>query len=154
MKILKNILAVLGLLVVILIGLAVFTGYSSEAFKQENAPFVESYVRDFSQNWSLSDVEGRSTNEFLTQIATPQGKAAIRAFRTFGRLEAISDLEMPRYFSGTNGTSAVFQFKGRFSNGSAVVEIEVMQHGGKVRVQRIRLTPIGAGPPKQTEYKT
>ena len=136
-----------------MIGFGVFTGYTSEAFKQEHTPFVESYVRDFSKNWSLGDIQERSTNEFLTQITTSQGKAAIQGFRTLGRLESISDLEMPRYFSGTDGTTAVFQFKGQFTNGSAVVEVEIRKQGESARVQRLRLTPIGDAPAQQTEYE-
>lgn len=154
MTILKNILAVLGLIVVVFIGFGVFTGYSAEAFKEANKQEVESFVKDLSKRWRVEDIQGRVTNEFLAQVATPEGKEVIQRFSALGELESISDLEMPRYSGGTEATVAFFQFKGKFANGGAMVELELIEKEEKARVQRLNVTPIGEMPLKQTRYET
>lgn len=154
MRILKNVLAVLGFVVILVIGFGVFTGYSAEEFKSANQQRVESFVKDFSKRWRVEDIEDRVTNEFLSQVTSPEGKEAVQKFSALGRLESISDFEMPRYSSGTGATVALFQFKAKFVSGGAVIELELVEKEEQVRVQRMNINLVGELPLRGSRYET
>lgn len=147
MRVLKRILIALGsafLLLVVLIG---WVGMQSLRFKRQETHFVESYVKDLSRQWNVADVYDRSESAFIAQASSMQGRRALQSFKSLGRLTAVHDLELRNFFDGTAGRRGVFDFRADFQNGTAQVEVTVIdgRHMG-TRVLGINLSGIQTSP--------
>jgi hypothetical protein len=147
MGVLKKVLIGFGVVFLVIIALAVWLGFQSVRFGRAERPFVEAYVTDFSRHWRVADVYDRSANEFLTQASSSEGERAIAMFRPLGALTSISDFEIKNYKVGTGGRSGVFDFKGKFENGTAVVEVTIIDNGHDgARVVGVHMENITVNP--------
>jgi hypothetical protein len=143
MRVLKKILIALGSVFVLLIIGFAWLGFQSARFKRAETPFVTTYVTDLSRRWNVADVYDRSANEFLAQADTAEGRRAIEMFRPLGALTSSGDLDLKNYSVGTWGRRGVFDFKARFQNGEAVVEVTIVDSGrGGARVLGVHLDAI------------
>ena len=70
----KTILIGLGVLFLVAIALFAWSGMSSNQFRKEQTPFVETFVTDLSKRWDIADVHGRMTNPFIEETSTPQAQ--------------------------------------------------------------------------------
>lgn len=134
MKILKRILITLGVIFVGFLCLAVFIGYSSSAFLDENREFVKEFSYDLSRNWAPIDVHARLSNQFLQALDSPSGKSAFYQLKALGNLQEISDIELGNYYTGTDGTTAEITFKAVFDNAKGLVTVTLFENKGKVVV--------------------
>ncbi len=146
MKILKNILIGFGVFFVAVIGLIVFLSAESSGFRDKQTPFIETFMMEFSENWEVSAVHAKLTNDLLKQIDSPAGGNALEIFRTQGSFKEMSDLVLQNYNSGTSGKTGKFTFKALFTGGPALVEIILVENEGKTLVGGLHITPSGSTP--------
>lgn len=146
MKILKRILIGFGLLFVGLIGFFAYMGTAASEFRTEQGPFIEKFMKAFSENWEVASVRDKLSDDLLKQIDSQAGKNALGIFQTMGRFRSMTDLSLQSYSAGTWGKTGKFTFKGRFSNGPAQVEIIVNKRDGKTRVTGLHITPSRVAP--------
>jgi hypothetical protein len=130
----KNILAGLGVLFLVAVALFTWVGASSRQFRQEQSAFVETFLRDFSTHWDVADVRDRLSDTLAEQTSTTQGQQLLREFKQLGALKSVRDLELQRYFAGTNGRTGYFSLNGTFENGEAVVHVSITKKDGAVHV--------------------
>lgn len=155
MGVLKKILIGLGCAFLALIALFAWLGVQSLQFKRNEAPFVQAYVTDLSRHWNLADVYDRCDNRLLAQADSPEGRRALERFKSLGSLTSVEDLELRNYTSGTFGRRGVFDFKGQFENGEALVEVTIVQHGAaRSRVLGVNLTGIQMSRPSSRRLTT
>ena len=134
MKFLGKLLVVLGgLFVVLLVGFA-FLVTSAGSFRQQHEPFVVKFTLAFSQHWDLAQVQEHLSNEMLAQALSPNGGQAISLFRSLGPLNEISDFELLNYYSGTEGETGVFRFRGVFESGKGLVTVTIIDKDKVLRV--------------------
>ena len=143
MKIIKNILITLGTIFSLLIVLVVFLVGESADFKEDHEQFVVDYTNTFSQAWNVASVSDVSSNDFLTQIKSPNGKQAVNAFSSLGKLVDTKDMQIDNYNSNVNGTTtASFKFKANFEHGKTLVTITVVESDGHIRVQGMHIETL------------
>ncbi len=134
MRVLKNILIGLGVLLLVMLAFFTWMEVSSGQFRKEQAPFVTTFVTDLSRRWDMVDVTDRLTNSFIEQTGTPQARQLLQQFKQLGVLKSVRDLELLSYFATTRGRTGVFGFKGTFENGEALVHVTIVKQDGTVRV--------------------
>lgn len=134
MKIIKNILAGIGLLFVLVAALGAFTSFSRSNFEERNRAFSELFVRDLSAAWRIEDVQDRLTNEFLVDLAVPETRKAFRVLAGWGQLKEIADVELLKHQFGKEGETGAFRFKANFENGNAIVVLTVHANEERARV--------------------
>jgi hypothetical protein len=134
MRVLKNVLIGLGVIFLGFLALFTWVGMSSRHFRQEQTPFVETFVTDLSKRWNIEDVQDRLDNAFIEQAGTPQAQQLLHQFKLLGALKSVHDLDLQRYVTNTQGRTGVFYFKGTFENGEAAVNVTIVQKDGAVRV--------------------
>ena len=153
MKILKNILIGFGVLFVAIIGLMIFVGTGSSEFREKQAPFIESFMAEFSENWDVADVHSKLSNDLLKEIDSPSGRTALGVFQTLGNFEGMNDLVLQHYTSGTSGKTGKFTFKARFTGGPALVEIILVDSEERTLVNWLHITPAGEAPLANTKHE-
>ena len=134
MRVLKNILIGLGALFLVVLFLFAWVRGSSNQFRKEQAPFVESFVTDLSKRWDIADVHDRLANPLIEQAGTPQTQQLLHQFKQLGALKSVHDLELRAYKSYNDGRTGLFSFKGTFENGEAVVNVTIVKKDDAVRV--------------------
>lgn len=153
LKILKNILIGLGVIFILVISLFVFLASESSEFTDKHTNFVENFVKEFSVNWDIADVHSDVTNDMLRQIKTLDGQKAISTFMQLGKLISIDNLSLINYSSNTSGDSGIFEYKGQFQNGAALVRIEVIEKDENVKVHTLNITFIDDIKPQMSNHK-
>jgi len=141
MEFIKKLMMWLGGLFTLIVVLVIFLAAGSSSFKDEQEPFVQQFMADFSERWETQDIYARLSNEFIEQINTQESKAILAQFKTMGKIKSISDFEIGNYNAHTSGTTGEFSFKGTFENGDALINITVKTSDIGVRVVFFRLTP-------------
>jgi len=141
MAFVKKLMMWLGSIFLLIIILIIFLAAGSSSFKEEQEPFVQQFIADFSQRWETQDVYARLSNEFIEQISTQESKIILNQFKTMGKIQSISDFEIGHYNAHTSGTTGEFSFKGSFENGDALINMTVKSSDNGVRVIFFRLTP-------------
>jgi hypothetical protein len=134
MRVLKKILIGLGVLFLVVIAFLAWTGVSSRQFRQEQAPFVETFVTDLSKRWDIADVHDRMGSRFIEQASTPQAQELLHRFKQLGALISVHDLELRSYLYNNNGRTGNFSFRGTFEHGEGVVNVTIVKKDGAVRV--------------------
>jgi hypothetical protein len=143
MKILKNILIGLGSLFILFIVFAVYMSGESSEFKEQNEQFVKDFTQNYSRSWNIESVSDLVTNDFLSQINTPNGQHAVTAFRQLGALVEIKDMELNNYGSHSSGiTTGVFKFKATFEKSKALVSVTLQDQEGAIKVHGFYINPI------------
>ena len=151
MRVLKKILIGLGSVFLLVIALFVWLGIQGTRFKREEAPFVRTYVADFSRRWDVADVYDRSANTFLAQVSSAEGQRVLQSFKSLGGLTSIHDFELKNFSDGTWGRRGVFDFKADFQNGEALVEVTILDDGHVgprvigIYLTGIQLNPVNSG---------
>lgn len=141
MEFLKKLMMWLGGLFTLIVILIIFLAAGSSSFKDEQEPFVQQFMADFSERWETQDIYARLSNEFIEQINTQESKIILAQFKTMGEIKSISDFEIGNYNAHTSGTTGEFSFKGTFENGDALINITIKTSDIGVRVVFFRLTP-------------
>jgi hypothetical protein len=131
---LKKLLMALGGILLLAVVLFGWLGWRSAQFKAQQEPFVTAFVTDLSRRWDVADVDTRTADALVEQVRTPQGQHLLKQFRQLGTLQSVRDFELRNYYAGTEGQRGVFSFKGTFENGSAVVDITLVERGDSTRV--------------------
>jgi hypothetical protein len=134
MRVLKNILIGLGVLFLVVFALFAWVRVSSNQFRKEQAPFVESFVTDLSKRWDIADVHDRIANIFIEQVSTPQAQHLLHQFKRLGKLQSVHDLELRGYKSDNGGRTGLFSFKAAFENGEALMNVTIVEKDGEARV--------------------
>jgi len=145
-NILKKIFIGLGIIFMVLIVMLGLVVLRSSEFKKENTEFVKQFMTQFADNWEVNDVQHMLSNEFIDQITTPGGRAAVMEFRKLGKLIDIQDIELNNFntFWGTNSHKrGVFVFKAQFENGNALATLTLVVNENGRRVHALNLNPIG-----------
>ena len=153
MKILKNILISLGVIFLLFRVLFIYLSIDSDKFKDEQEPFIESFMHEFSSDWNVRDVYPKLTNNFIQQIETQAGRHALNIFKTLGEYESMSDLSISNYNTGTDGTTAIFTFKAQFTSGPALVSITLLKDNDKTLVHGLHITPSNNTPGLNTRHE-
>jgi hypothetical protein len=130
----KNILAGLGVLLLVVVALFTWIGAASSQFRKEQSAFVETFVADLSKHWDVADVHDRLSNTLLEQTNTPQVQQLLQEFSRLGALKSARDIELQRYFTSTDGRTGYFSLTGTFENGEAVVHVTLFKKDGAVHV--------------------
>lgn len=143
MKIIKNILTGLGVLLVLIIVLIIFLAGASSEFKEKHQEFVISYTKTLSEDWDFSTVSTQTTNDMLSILDTPNGRHAIRVFKSLGKLVEITDMELQNYSTHAGGPSVgIFKFKAHFKNANTLVTVTVHDIDGVAKVHSFHVDPI------------
>ncbi len=141
MRVVKNILIALGVLFLLIATFFTWVGFSSNQFRKEQTPFVETFVTDLSKRWDIADVYDRLANPFIEQVGTPQARELLRQFKQLGALKSVRDVELRSYVTNTAGRTGNFSFKGTFENGEALVNLTIIKKDDAVRVLGLYLKP-------------
>ena len=131
----------IGAIVVLFAVLAVFLFKGSVDFKEQNTEFVVKFMNDLSNNWHVSDVYPRLTNEMVQRSESPDAKRFFGMSRQLGKLVSIQDVELQNYHSGTDAVVGIFVFKAEFEHGQALVTVTLQEKEGKVQVQALNINP-------------
>ena len=149
MRVIRKILVGLGVLFLVLIAVFSWVVVVGRHFRDEQTPFVKTFVTDLSRHWNVADVSDRIAGTTLDQALTPKGQQMFHLFKQLGALRSAGDLTMARFNVDTKGTTGVFEFKGTFDNGEADVQVTVLKKGGSAWVLGFYLNDIrrreGAG---------
>lgn len=144
MEIVKKILTGLGVVFVLFIVLVMFITGASSKFEDRHKGFVESFTRDFSQNWLVEHVAEKMTNEMLEEINTSDGRRAVGIFKTFGKLVDVIDIEIHDYSANANSPNVgTFKFKANFKNAKTLVTLTVHEADGVAKVQYLHIQTVG-----------
>ncbi len=144
MKIIKAILIGLGVVFVLLVAFVSYVAVQSGKFEKEHAPFVRTFMAEFSKDWDVSAVEHSLTPEFIGQIGTPAGRDAIRQFRQLGRLKEITELDLDHFttHAGINSYKyGVFVLRAEFENAAAMITLSLVVDEKGARVEGLRINP-------------
>ena len=141
MEFIKKLMMWLGSIFTLIIVLIIFLAAGASDFKEEQEPFVQQFMADFSQRWETEDIYARLSNEFVQQINSQESKVILAQFKTMGKIQNISDFEIGNYNAHTSGTTGEFSFKGSFENGEALINMTIKSSDIGVRVMFFRLTP-------------
>jgi hypothetical protein len=141
MELVKKVMMWFGGIFILIVVLIIFLAAGSSSFKEEQEPFVQQFMEDFSQRWETEDIYARLSNEFIEQISTQESKTILSQFKTMGKIQSISDFEIGNYNAHTSGTTGEFSFKGTFENGDALINMTIKTTDNGVRVLFFRLTP-------------
>lgn len=141
MEFVKKLMMWLGGIFTFIVILIIFLAAGSSNFKEEQEPFVQKFMADFSLRWDTQDIYSRLSNDFVEMVNTPESKAALAQFKTMGKIKIISDFEIGNYNAHTSGTTGEFSFKASFENGEAIINMTIISSDIGVRVQSFRLTP-------------
>ena len=141
MEIVKKILMWIGGLFALLIVLVTFIAISSANYEEEQTPFIQLFVSDFSERWETEDVFNKLTNEFIENVNNTESKLALAQFKTLGKLKSITDIELGNYNTSTDAETGEFSMKATFENGDALINLTLKSIDDKVRVQYFKLTP-------------
>jgi len=141
MKLLKKLLAGLGVVFSLLLLVAGSLLYLSSRFRDEHEPFIREFMSDYSRRWETADVYDRLAPECLEQIQSPNGEQAVASFRRLGRLLEITDISLQNFYAGTGGKSGIFVFKARFEAAPALVHLAIREADSQVRVVALNVTP-------------
>jgi hypothetical protein len=132
----------LGLLLVVVLGVLSWIGYSSLRFRQRETPFVTAFVQDLSVRWSLEDVRPRLDARFLAQAQTARGRGELENFRRLGTLVAVRDLQTSKFLYNPAGSAGIFAFAGEFAQGTAGVRVTLVEKAGQARVLAIHIADV------------
>jgi len=141
MEFIKKVMMWFGGIFILIVVLIIFLAAGSSSFKEEQEPFVQQFMEDFSQRWETEDIYARLSNEFIEQISTQESKTILSQFKTMGKIQSMSDFEIGNYNANTSGTTGEFSFKGTFENGDALINMTIKTTDNGVRVLFFRLTP-------------
>jgi hypothetical protein len=99
-------------------------------------------MSEFSEGWKTSSVHSRITNDLSRHIDSPKGRHDLEAMQSLGVIESMSEPELGFYTNAINsGKRGKFTFKAQFSNGSAFVELSVVEKDDKTQVDSLHITP-------------
>jgi len=141
-KLIRNTLLSLGALFVLIIAFIFFMFDASNKFADEHSAFIESYLTDFSVNWSTADVHSRTTNQLLSKMNEANARATIARFNVLGKLQRIEDLKIMNYFTGTSEVTGQIHLKAYYEGGLSLVKIVIIVNDDKVQVGGLHIKPI------------
>lgn len=141
MEFFKKLMMWLGGIFTLIVILIIFLAAGSSNFEEEQEPFVQQFMADFSSRWDTQDIYPHLSNEFVEMVNTPESKAALAQFKTMGKIKTITDFEIGNYNAHTSGTTGEFSFKASFEHGEAVINMTIKSSDIGVRVQSFRLIP-------------
>lgn len=141
-KLIRNTFIGLGAIFIIFGALMIYMYNASSRFAEEHTDFIESYLSDLSNQWSVSDIHGRSTNQLLSQMNKAHGRAVIDKFNVLGKLKRIEELEMINYFTGTSGVTGQFQLVAIYEGGASLVKVVVIKKDDIVKIAGLHIKPI------------
>jgi len=142
MRLIRKILVGLGVLFLVLVAVFSWAVVVGRQFRDEQTPFVKTFVTDLSRHWNVADVSDRIAGTTLDQALTPKGQQMFHLFKQLGVLRSAGELSMERFNVNTTGTTGVFEFKGTFDNGEADVQVTVLKKGGSAWVLGFYLNDI------------
>lgn len=142
MKVINKILATIGVIAIMVIGLFFWLSIQSSMFTTDSKPFIDEYLSALSVEWRIQDVKAQSTTQFMQMVTSPAGLETVQEFSKLGAFVAVSDFERIRFQAGVGGNQAVYQFKAKFSNSSVLCLMEIVEIEGKMRVQGLRFNLI------------
>jgi hypothetical protein len=143
MKILKGLLAALGLACALVAGMLLYISAESREFKARHEDYVRSFIHDLSLAWDLDTVRTQLSREFLEQLESRAGHHALRVFRELGPLEDIRDLELHNYRATFQEETGIFRFKARFQHADALVTFTLRTDDQGIRVHGLTIRPVG-----------
>ncbi len=150
MNFINRVLIVVGILFAGIVVLFVARTLSSIEFEERYAQFVQDYAQSFSQQWEISDVADKTSEQMLSQVNTPSGQQALAIFEPLGRLVSNSDIEIKHYGGDTDGSSVgVFKFVGTFEHGKGLVTVTVHEREETIQVSGFNVVPVDDGPIKR-----
>jgi hypothetical protein len=138
-KIVKRILIGLGVVFALIIVVAGFLGYQSHRFRVAQEPFVRTFMTDLARRWDGQDVYDRLTNGLIEQLGSSQGKAFLDTARHYGQVMSITDFELNRYNATPSATQVNFRFKAKFTNGTALIDVYVIDRDHAIRVDGVHV---------------
>ncbi len=141
MQIIKNLFAGVGMLVVLLIALLLYLVFSTGDYTEDHKPFIENFMQDLSAEWQIKDVESKLTPSLIKELDSTDGHQVLLTFHPLGQYQSMTALAVSQYQSNTIGNVARFRFTGNFTNGSAVVDIHLIEQDGQTLVNGIYITP-------------
>jgi len=145
-KVIKTILIGFGIIFVLLVAFISYVAVQSGKFEKEHAPFVKSFMAEFSKDWDVSAVEHLLTPEFIDQIDTSSGREAMRQFRQLGRLKEITELNLDHFstHAGTNSYKyGVFVLRAEFEHATTMITLSLVVDENGARVEGLRINPTG-----------
>ena len=152
MKFFNQILITIGTLAVLAICVFFWISIQSSHFESQTKPFTIEYITNLSQTWKISDVEAKSSPDFLSTVSSDNGKEAIKLFKRFGRLIEISDFHPKHVTVSVGQTRGVYQFKASFTKTKAIGLIEIIEIESQLRVHGLRLNATEPLPTQESEF--
>lgn len=138
----KNLLATIGFIIVLIMAGIFYLGSSAIDFKAEQTPFIEEFMQDFSAQWQINDVQDRFSDSFLSEIKSNKGRHLIQTLQSLGQYQSMSNMVVNQYNSDTTGKAVNFNFTAHFTKGQAVMNIHLIELDDSILVNGLYITPI------------
>ncbi|MES9851981.1 MAG: hypothetical protein ABW170_09130 [Candidatus Thiodiazotropha sp. L084R] len=152
MKYINQILITLGALAFLAMCAFFWFSIQTSHFEAQAKPFAIEYITKLSERWSFSDVDTKSTPEFLSMVKSYDGNRTIQIFKQFGTLVGIKEFQAVQKTISFGETQGVYQFKASFANAKTVGLIEIYEINGQLQVQGLRFNVIESLPIKDNEF--
>ena len=112
-----------------------FVAYKAYASAEQNRLLAVEAVRTLSEDWSPRGKENLMTTSLYDAAHGAEGQAGLKIMSRLGKLVSAEDVSQIYFgMDAGKGTSATITFKGRFSNGTAVVTVRLQEQEGFMKV--------------------
>lgn len=139
--------------VVALGGMIGWAAYRGSALDKESKAYVDDAVPAITRSWNKQELLDRAAPEFKAKIAPDQLTTIFASLAQFGPMieyqGAKGDAAMSYGTEGFNGTSAQYEAKARFQNGSAIFRIALVKKDGRWMI--VGFHAEGIPPPDTTK---
>lgn len=129
-------------LFVLIVAAGIYISQQSEEFKSYHEPFVRNFMSELTVTWELADVKHHLSEKFLEQADTEEGRAYLNQFSSLGPVRRIQEIEMGKYFSGSEGTLGEFIFQAEFDRRKVLVRLTLHEQSGEVKVQGLTINNL------------
>ena len=113
----------------------------SKGFKVNNEALIVKFMSDLTASWDMQDVASLTSNEFMEQLITAEGRHYLKVFSAMGAVESISDMELADLVMDARMNTGLFIFKAQFEQGPALVKVILVEKSGESRIQALDIIP-------------
>ncbi len=147
---LKKILLWLGgvfvAILVLLIGVAVWTGYQSADYETTAVPYIEEAIPRIS-SWDPVTIKSYMSPEVMAEIPEEQFLETTKAFTKLGDLESVGKPEFTKIMSNAtitegSGTLVTYVVPVKYSNGDATITIILKDLGESFEIYNLNINSM------------
>ncbi|MEZ5849561.1 MAG: hypothetical protein R3D68_02770 [Hyphomicrobiaceae bacterium] len=139
MHFIKRFLMALGAFALVGFGLSSYAGYQAYRATGRHEVYIKEFLGSFSETWKVAPVAdylGEPVRTDLSKASTTHGWSGISQL---GRLVALDPLQRHLRLSRADRSVSSYVLKGTFENGSAMIQIAILDQAGTQKIIAFRL---------------